>query len=264
MAYESDLRGRTIIDDGNYRQYAASSATPDGLSRGYIPRDYAAFPEGVFAAPFPLPTIPRSEWRDRIEQMDREERWPKHHKQRAGFPSLDQNGTNYCWINAPVQCIHYVRAMQGEPHVALSPASVGAKIKNYKNVGGWGSQGLQYMTEHGVAPVELWPANAIERKYDNEASRAARVQYVVDEWWELKDRSFEQLMTCLLLGYPVAIGLNWWGHEVTACAAAVRGGDYLVDIDNSWGEDWEQGGHALLSESKATPDDAVAPRVVLT
>jgi hypothetical protein len=264
MAYESNIKGRLIIDDSNAHQYALGEATPDGMSRGYEFRDYDLFPEGTFAAPFPLPVIPRSEWRDRIEQMDKEKRWPKDHKLASGFKSLNQNGTNYCWINAPVQCIHYVRAIQGEPHVPLSPASVGGPIKGYRNVGGWGSQGLEYMVEHGVAPQSLWPPNAIKKSYDTAEVREERKKYIVDEWWELKPRSFDQLVTCLLLGYPVAIGLNWWSHEVTACAVAVQGSDeFLVDIDNSWG-DWGDDGHGLLTQSKATPDDAVLPRVVIT
>ena len=261
-SYNSPIDGRFIIGDDIPSLFR--SQPPDGCSRGYVERDYDAFPEGVFATPMPLPTIPRSEWAARIEQMDREKRWPKDHKILSGFKSLDQNGTNYCWINAPVQCIHYVRAIQGEQHIALSPASVGAIIKNYKNVGGWGSQGLLYMTENGVVPQSLWPANAIKREYDTAESRTERKKYIVDEWWELKARSFDQLMTCLLLGYPVAIGLNWWSHEVTACAAAVKDGKFYVDIDNSWGTSYGDDGHALLTEAKATPDDAVVPRVVLT
>ena len=261
--YESKIRGRLVIEDDV--EDLSLVKTPKGLSKGYKNRDWDKFPEGAFATPFPLPVIPRSEWRDRIEQMDKEKRWPKNHKLFSGFQSLDQNGTSYCWINAPVQCVHYVRAIQGEKHVPLSPASVGAPIKGYRNVGGWGTQGLKYMTEHGVAPQSMWPANAINRKYDTAESREERKKYIVDEWWELKANSFDQLVTCLLLGYPVAIGLSWWGHEVTACAVAVRGSDdFLVDIDNSWSSRWGDNGHSLLTQSKATPDDAIAARVVIT
>ena len=263
MPYNSELGSQLIITDDNAHYFADTTATPEGMGRGYVPRDYEAFPEGVFADPLPLPLIPRSEWRDRIEQMDREKRWPKDHKIAAGFKSLNQSSTNYCWINAPVQCVHYVRAMQGETHVPLSPASVGAPLKNYRNVGGWGSQGLLYMIDHGVAPQSLWPPNAIDRKYNTPEVQAERQKYKVDEWWELKQRSFDQLMTCLLLGYPVAIGLNWWRHEVTACKAAVNGNQYLIDVDNSWGN-WGDNGHGWLTEGKATPDDAVVPRVVIT
>jgi len=255
MMYESDIKGRYIVDD--------NTAVPRGMSKGYESRDWDEFPLGSFAAPFPLPLIPRSEWRDRIEMLDKTKGWPKDHKELSGFPSLNQNGTNYCWTNAPVQAVHYVRAMQGQPHVSLSPASVGAPVKNYRNVGGWGSQSLDYIIEQGVAPVSLWPANGINRKYNTEEVRVERQKYKVTEWWELKDKDFNQLITCLLLGYPVAIGLNWWSHEVLACKVAVQGkDDFLTDIDNSWGG-WGDNGHGFLTQRKATPDDAVTPRVVL-
>ncbi len=259
-------QGRYVIDEQEADRIAGKH--PLGRAKGYVARDYSAFPENSFADPFPLPLIPWSEMPERIKDMDRIKGWPKDHKELSGFDSLDQNGTNYCWINAPTQCVHYVRAIQGEKHVPLSPASVGAKIKNYKNVGGWGSQGLQYMREHGTAPQSMWPANAINRKYDTAECQQERLKYVVDEWWELKPNNFQQLCTCLLLGYPVAIGLNWWSHEVTACKLVLRGSDpeddMLTDIDNSWGKGWEDNGHGLLVRSKATPDDAVVPRVVIT
>lgn len=260
------LEGRYIIDEEEAAKIAGY--VPQGMSKGYSARPYDLFPEFSYADQFPLPLIDWAEIPERIKDMTVQKRWPKDHKKLSGFKSLNQNGTNYCWINAPVQCIHYVRAIQGEPHIALSPASVGAKIKNYKNVGGWGSQGLQYMIDHGVVPQSMWPANAIQKQYDTEESRSERMKYVVDEWWELKPRSFHQLVTCLCLGYPVAIGLNWWSHEVTACALAIRGSDpesdTLTDIDNSWGTGYGDDGHALLVRSKATPDDAVVPKVVIT
>jgi len=261
--YESTIPdGIPIITDRNYRQFLIGPHQ-DGqrVLKGYIARNYEAFPEGSFAAPFPLPIIPEGEWRDRIEMLDKKNGWPKDQKILSGFPSLNQNGTNYCWINGPVQAVHYVRAAEGLPHVPLSPASVGAKIKNFRNVGGWGSQGLDYLIKHGAVPQSLWPPNAIDRRYDTPEAEAARAKYKVVEWWELKERSFEQLVSCLMYGYPVAIGLNWWGHEVLACKVVIKGSAYFIDIDNSWGTSWGDNGHGLLTRSKATPDDAVAPRV---
>ena len=80
----------------------------------------------------------------------------------------------------------------------------------------------------------------------------------------MQPRNFDQLATCLLSGIPVAIGLNWWSHEVTAMdLVETSPGVFGVRIWNSWGDGWEDRGMAVLSQSKATPDDAVAPRVVI-
>lgn len=263
MAFVSDLQGQLVIDDVNWQEFASPHSTPDGLSRGYIPRDYEQFPEGAFAAPFDLPVIPRSEWTDRIEEMERTKTRLSDLRRQAGMKSLNQNGTNYCWANGPTTCMQLIRLVNGQPFVELSPASVAAPIKGYRNVGGWGSQALEYIVEHGICSTEHWPANAINRKYDNAESRANRELHKVPEWWELRARSFDQLMTCLLLRIPVAVGYNWWSHEVCGIdPVVISANKYGARILNSWGDGWEDRGEAVLAESKATPDDAVAPRVV--
>lgn len=274
MAYVSQLYpGERIIDDGNAAAIApAQDVIVDGevKTRGYVPRDWQAVPFGSMpeAEPLGLPLIPRSEWDDRIEEIERTKSRLTDLCDGAGLTVLDQNGTNYCWINAPVHCVEILRVKQGEPLVRLSPASCGGPIKGYRNVGGWGTEGLAYIVEHGIVPQEMWPPNAINRQYDTPESREARKAYKVQEWWDVVDlgqrdrERFDRLATCLLLGIPVAIGLNWWRHEITAMdLVALGGGQYGVRINNSWGTRWETNGRSVLSESKATPDDAVAPRV---
>jgi hypothetical protein len=261
--YTTPLAGRFIIDDSNAKDFAAAKSTPDGMSRGYQQRDWDAHPLGSFCAPFALPEIPESEWRERVEEKQRRRATPKFHKALAGFDSLDQNGTNYCWINAIIAGMHYARAMNGLPHVALSPASVGAPLKGYRNVGGWGSQGAKYAQEHGVCPQSLWPANGISKKYDTAEAREARKNFIICEFYELKPNDFGQVATALLNDFTVAVGLSWWGHEVLETElVATPNGDFGTDIDNSWNKRWGNNGHAILNRSKSTPDDAVAIRLV--
>jgi len=258
MAYTSPIHPDNIlITDANYHAYCGLPQ----VGYGYVPRDWLRYPEGTFAAPFPLPTIPRYEWTDRIEALDKTDGWPKDSKFLSGFDSLNQGNTNYCWINAPIQGMHYARASVGLKHIPLSPASVGAKIKNFRNVGGWGSEGLEYLIKHGAVPQSLWPANAIDRRYDTPEADAARADYMATEWWEMRNRDFSQLVSSLIYGFAVPIGLNWWSHEVLACRVYAVGSDeYEIDIDNSWGTNWGDNGHGRLSQSKATADDQLAIR----
>lgn len=258
--YLSDIGNTPVIGD-DMDHSAMRGLFEPGLGRGLEPVTSKRPYEGL-AEPFPLPTIPRSEWADRIEQAEKTKSRLIDLKKWRGFPSLNQQQTSYCWANGVVACLHYMRAAAGLQHVPLSPASVAAPIKNFRNVGGWGSEALKYIIEHGVAPQSDWPANAIDRQYVDKA-KESRLNFKVTEWWELKPRNLDQLISCVLYGIPVAVGYNWWGHEVTAIGAVRLGADdFGLLIDNSWGTNWGTEGTGILKDSKMLPDEAVGPRVV--
>ena len=254
-----------IIGDDNWQQFAVDTVIDGEIkTRGLIPNDWNQNPAGSFGTPFNIPLIPESEWRERIEHQERTRSSLVHLADDAGLKVLDQNGTNYCWINGTIRAMELFRLANGMPTVKLSPASVGAPIKNYRNEGGWGIEGLRYLTQYGAVPVSMWPANAIDRRYDTAESKAIRGQFMVKEWFELPARSFEALATCLLLNIPVSAGYNWWGHQICCVRLVVQAnGDFGAEIDNSWGTSWGTNGRGILTRSKATPDDvAVAPRSV--
>jgi len=256
------FNGMTVIDDSNYESFVTP---PEGMSTGYQQRDWQRVPFGS------IPGVrarnrriyPRSEWRDRLKQRADEgallsDVW-KYHK----LPILNQQQTNYCWVNAVIGALHGKRALQGLPLIPLSPASVGSLITGFQNIGGFGGDAIKFISEHGAAPAELWPANAIQRQYDNAESREARKLFTIAEWDEIRPRSFDELASALLDGEPCCVGHNWWGHEILHIDLVYFGaGDWGSLFVNSWGEDWENGGMAYLHESKATPDDAQCLRVV--
>ncbi len=214
-------RNEFLIDDTNFLQHAPpSDVLIDGelKTRGYIPRDYTLHPQGSlgFMSSFDLEIPPRDVWDEIIEKMERTKSRLSDIATQAELDCLDQNGTNYCWINAPTYCIMMARAEMGLPTVKLSPASVGCKIKGFRNVGGWGMEGLQYIIEHGIVPQELWPPNAQDQKYDTTAAWDRAADFKVQKWYELENRNFDQMFACLFKRMPVPIGLNWWSHEVSA------------------------------------------------
>lgn len=236
---------------------------PHGMSQGLIPRDYAAEPLGEgYAGPMDFELIPRSEWPDRIADMERSKSRLTDLADFAGLTVLNQNGTNYCWANSVVHCIEIGRIIQGEQFIRLSPASVAAPITGYRNVGGWPNKALEYIAKNGVVPESDWPCNAIDRKYDTEATRQKRALFQADDWYDVPPRNFDALMTCLLLRMPCAIALNWWGHAITAMSPHYANGKFGVIIDNSWGPQWSDHGRSVLSEAKATPDECLAVKVV--
>jgi len=260
MAFVSDLEGCPIIDDDTQIDM------PNNESTGYELRPFDQQPYGSvqYTRPFDIPLIPRSEWADRVQHIEetksRVTDLRKHHK----LPVLDQNGTNYCWINGVVNAMHVARARMNLPFISLSPASGGARIKNFRNVGGWGAQAVEFISENGVCQTKYWPANAISRQYLTDEAKEDAKKNRIEEWYELRPRNLDQLATMLLLGYSCSVAYNWWRHLVCADdLVVVESGSYGIRISNSWGKDWKQNGTAIFREGKGTPDEQFAIRVVL-
>lgn len=260
MSFVSQIEFQ-VIDDDNWQDFVQPLGDESSAS-GFIPRDYDAQPfgsvEGAHSFPAEL-MIPREEWKERIEEMERTRtRLSDLLKQHRIW--LNQARTNYCWAYGVVHAVMAIRVVMGQPAKRLSPASVAAPIKGYRNVGGWGSQALSYIIKNGVADESVWPQNAIDPRYFA-ASRENAAQNKVTEWWELRPRSFAEKMSCLLRRWPVASGYNWMGHEMMSCDPLIlpNGGIGVLDL-NSYTRDGSFDGYTL-SESRATADDQVVPRV---
>ena len=264
MAFSSNLGRCPIIGDDNYEQFVVETGSQGGEGmKGYEPRDYEKWPEGSlnFCAPFDMPLIPESEWEDRIEKKEKDKSRLSDVWKLQDLPVLSQGRTNYCWMNGVIHAMMALRAANNQPFVSLSPASAAAKIKNYKNKGGWGGEAVEGINEYGVCNTDLWPANSIERRYDTDESRKNADLHRMPEWFDLDDRNDKEVATCLLSNLPVPAGYNWWGHLICLLDLLYLGnGKYGYLFINSWGANWGDHGFGILKDRKMTPDGAVAPR----
>lgn len=263
--YVSKLNPNEPLLDDNFDWHDSQTVDGETKGRGLKPRNYELIKYGSmpFATAFPSELlIDESEWDDRIQEMEKNKTRLSDKLDQAGVTVLDQRQTSFCWIFAPTHAVEVLRVVNGQPFVRLSPASAGCKIKNFRNEGGWGTEGLKYIIEHGLVPDSLWPMAAISRQYDTPAADAERSKYRVHEWWELKPRNLAEHMSCLLMNLPVAVGLNYWGHEVLDIDPVAFGnGKYGARFNNSWGLGFGDRGRAVRTGSKLFADDAVTPRV---
>lgn len=251
-----------LITADNVDQHCGPESLVNGLlpSKGRKPRDFATHPYGGlgFAAPSDV-LIPRNEYASRIKDRREAGSSISAIAQAAGVKVYHQGSTNYCWANAPVKGIELLQVAAGQDYVPLSPASVAAPIKNYRNEGGWGTQAAKFIAERGASTAKLWPANSLDRRFNTHAANAERSKYQLDEWYDIPPQSFAHMATHLLLGRVVPIGLNWWTHEVLAVELVdLGGGKFGALIWNSHGESFGEKGLAVLDEKHATPDDALA------
>ncbi len=161
-----------------------------------------------------------------------------------------------CWGHSPVTAAMAMRAFMNMPYVDLSAYSVACPIKNWRDEGGWNAEAIEWMATNGVADSIHWPQKSMERSNWNDATKENAKLHIFTEWMDLDpDDMWNQLATCLLLGYPVASDFNWWSHSVCSL-------DYIdentSDIWNSWGDSWSDAGIGQLKGSKRIPDSAIA------
>jgi hypothetical protein len=268
--------GELIIHDGNANEFLSPVVAGERVMTGLVPRDYSANPVGCYAGESPfdavsMPLIPRSEWSDRIKELVATKTqlsdFCRTGNNGQPIPARDQNGRGYCWIHSGCSALIAARARDGQPYADLSAYAGACLIKNYRDEGGWGAQGLDWIMTRGLPTAQFWPQKSVNRANDNPATWEDARKYRFTEGWidsgAQYDRNltFDQVATCLLCRVPVIMDFSWWGHSVCGLdLVEVESGSFGVRIWNSWGDSWSDRGMGILQGSKAIPDGATAPR----
>jgi hypothetical protein len=263
--YLSNLRN---LRTGNTLPIISESFAPDipaGEGYGYVPRDYNQIPLGSlpYTTAFDIPVIPSSDWPALLEAQEASRARMSDLRAFHNLKSSNQNPLPYCWIHGCVNPMRLLRAQQGQPYSDLEPTSAGALIKNFRSVGGNTPESVRHLAEKGVTTTEFWPRNRLDRSLNTEESRKNAYAHRLLEWWELRPNNFDQLATCLLLGFAPTIGLMWWSHMIVALDLVRLGrNEYGVRIWNSWGDGYGENGEAVLPESKSIAFDQMCARTI--
>lgn len=251
--YENEI----IIDDDTHERIWSPDA--NGFGTGWEKEDEL---EGYGAVAMPFPEslmINPSEFQARIEEREAQKRQLSHLMLKAGLPCKHQSDTNFCWINAPAHSMEVLGILANQPYVELSPASGACVIKGFRNQGGWAKDALMFIQERGLVPASLWPANAINRKYDTQDNWKQALPFRVAKWITGTPRNINQVASLCLQDIPVPVAFNWWRHEVTAYDVIWLNGRIALRCRNSWGMGYGSSGFFILQGSKMYPDDIVAP-----
>lgn len=244
----------------------SSVAAPEqGL--GYVERDYSEFSEGYYAPMFTGPSHPRSEWPELIKMQNEFKTSPYHVHKMNDCPILSQRSLPYCWMYGTVAGVMNRYAATGIKPPHLSATGPAAQGKGWSKRGGWAGEALGYIERFGIPTVDAWPNTSMDRSLPNkEEVKRSSAMHKHAEFEELPSRNFDLLCSALLDPEdpcPVTLGLNWWGHLVVALRVVQQGSSFLIEIANSWGTQWQNGGYGLLTQSKATAHEQIAIRRVV-
>lgn len=277
---------------------------PDDKSMGLIPRNYGIYPRGCYASvkAIDFPIIPIDTLREVIKDKEATKARLSDIRNigNAGsrIKSLNQGQWGYCWMHSGTNANKIVRAIAGLPYVALSAFAPAATIKNGRNEGGWGAQGLDFLFDKGQPSEQYWPEQDANLSHGTlECWENAKGHRVTEGFVDLavaqynRKFSWDQQCTVLASGIPEIGDYNWWGHSVCGLDLvdgqaqrqtfrvesgklpslqefdliwgmnnAVTGG-IGKRIWNSWGDEWGEVGTSVLTGSRAISDSSTAPRV---
>lgn len=236
---------------------------------GTKPRDFTRVPvgsiAGVPAAPdFPL--VPRSEWPDRISQMEREKSRLSDMINDEGIPALNQETLSFCWSYSLGGAGMALRAQMGLPMVMLSPESVAAPVNGFRDGGNYIGRALEQCIRVGMASTEFVPHLAVRESEFRPGWEQDAAKHKVFEYTDLgqkRPQYFDLLMTILFSRFPIPGAHNWWGHSVYAADPVMRknGSVWIFGMRerNSWGPTYGSNGWFTVDEQYCF-DEAYAPR----
>jgi len=263
----ASYKGTPIFDDSNYRQLVSQTDKHGGsFGSGFDPQAVGRY--GSACPGVEYANIPRSEWKDRIEEKERKGLFPEAWFKRGNVKILNQRSWGYCWMYGVVGGMQLRYAMTGRQAPHLNPFYPAWLGKNGANRGGWGGEALGYIDKYGVPLDSVFSGQPTSRSsFDRHEVKENAKLHKVWKFTELRRDSFQALMNMWLSDNPLPVSqaFNWWGHLVYAMRPVVIGSDaFGTEIGNSWDISWGNQGRGIIAESKASAAEQICIDIVST
>ena len=239
--------------------------------KGYVLRDYASDPEFSSFQCFSAPLIPRSEWVERIDELNAAEASCEHAWRHNNLKPFNQKSTNYCWQYSLGTAMRVTLAQQGiDPMPKLNPFATACQGKRGANRGGYSTEAARYVQKYGMCETTVWPEFEWSyRTYQNkpEVKASANMHMLVDFEEMPREGIFDYTMSALIQGFSLSVCYSWWRHAVSAMKPVYKGSKsnptFGLRYMNSWGN-WgsKKDGFGTVYGQKAAPFEAVVVRSV--
>jgi hypothetical protein len=230
------------LDDGTERRLGNNPPSL-GLLRAW--RTYGDAPE--------TPMIPRSAWKP-IDLS------------RFISPIKDQDGIGACNAFDTCYVAEACRAVQGLPHVTLSPGYLYGNINGGVDDGSLLEDAMSWMLAHGTCLAST--VGELDWRDANSSAGAAEAKrYRVLEAFVCP--TFDHMASAIQSGFFVSAGVNWYanysqvdgdgwltdhprrnvgGHAICRSSLVERGGAWGLGGPNSWGVSYGANGFMVMPE----------------
>lgn len=234
------IQGYPVIDD-------APAVKTAEFGTGYIERDYQAFPLNgePFTRAATIQRLSMAEIKELAREKTANKTWLTDLADAKGSKVKNQKNSSYCWIHAPVRLMELARLHAGGAPLTLSAFYAGSQIKNGRNEGGWGLQGIKFLHEHGTCVESMWPPMQFRGTVTDEIKTNAELHQIT-AFEEFEPQDMELIYSSIVQDQGVTVGIPAWGHEVALTFLVFEGNDLLPGHDNSWGTDYGQNGRGVL------------------
>lgn len=239
--------------------------------KGYVLRDYEAFPEGFQHAMYEGTIYPRSDWRELIELGKKNKTRPMDWHVGKGQRVLQQGRLGFCWAYGTISSMITAYSMSGigDPYPDLNPHSTAAMGKRYRNQGGFAIEATRFVEKYGVSEYKYWPGHSMDRSLEKDPKVIASCKkHKLFKFNELPREDFDAVMSSLIApdARPTTLAFSHWRHLVAGLSGNYRGSgrsiEWGLDFVNSWGTNWGSKGYGTLWGSKAIPFEAVRVEAV--